>query len=85
MKHVLVQDSLNKQWDCNVTLDNGTLILQPYGYDRSWPLHLDKDTTFLSNAKDAYVQLGMTHQVKLYKSKSEKTIIFIGDGVNDLT
>jgi len=86
MKKLKAKDSLEKEWECELTLKDNALLLQPEGYDRYWPIHLEKDKTFISNVRTQLsYYYGVNKKVKAIKTVADKYIKFVGEGVKELT
>jgi hypothetical protein len=84
MGKLTIVDSRNKTWECDVTIDGRVIVLEPKGYNKTWPFILQKDKIFLNNVVQELKKMGMKKNVRQYNKETEDTIQFIGDGAVEL-
>ena len=85
MGKLVILDSRNKPWECDLIIDGRVIVLEPKGYSKTWPFILQRDKIFLDNALEELKKMGMKKNVRQYNKDSEDTIQFIGNGAKELS
>jgi len=80
-----VLDKLSKSWTCEIEISEGLISVQPIGYNKWYPMILNKDRVFVRNLKNALYNIGIYNELDAESNDTGDILTFYGANIERTT